>query len=403
MRAPLQPRRDERHAPPPVQGWMEAKGLRFEDVTSERVPNVLILTLGGHGQMVAAELMQQCVLTGDYLPIWGLDNDAIVSRQIKTADGRDVRFPLEQFHVIADTEPRRTILNRSVVQRRRYLDSGLLSSLPVDFDNAMAGAGGGGHAVNSAIDVEQHIADVCRHLRKAILVAIGSVNRDDGDALGRSLDRIAGKEMQPLFIIMTGSLTGSFGAGAAWLMPFIVRDVVKSLGRTHGVSIPRPVIWGAFSGPYAFNGIAPRARLSYGTAFRAIEHVALNGLPDGYEFPDGSMLEPDGLPGFNRLFLIDEAFRATAEGDAGKTDEAGLIAFSRRVALTVRLLAAPETREAFLSHVANVHGDMNSAFPNLTTVALGAGGVPIEELSRLIETDVAIAHADALLTMLRAS
>jgi hypothetical protein len=346
-------------------------------------PGVLGVFLGGYGQRVARALHTIEAEQGYATPKVVLDNDVISRQMASLADGSPCSLPESSCLGLTDDTPRRTRIMRDAPLQAYFQESGLLRSVPVSFNDARAGHGGGAWPINSAIDFTLHSIVIAGKLDGALQRAVAPSQAPAEGTLHRLRSLRETVRELPLFIVVIAGGTGSFGTGVSPLIPYLLRERAEELG------LPRPELWLLLAGPNAFRDYTSRWQRNYSATIRAIEHLDRHGLD--VPLADGARLTR-GEPAYDNVWLLDEPRQRTKPTD----QEAD--AFAWRGALTAQLLLQGSVRDAYLGHAANEGEERPGHFG---TAAVGLGGADRAALTVGLADALALAQGQMLATMLQ--
>jgi len=272
-----------------------------------RVGRVGIIAGGGFGGLTVQEVYALARRDGVALELLRLDNDHLPVDPVPLADGQLVGLPDEAFLSVGSEHPRDDLRAYPLLVRL-YIESGVLRGIPVFETYPVAGAGGGGYPVISAIDLDLNIREVRRSIRR-FLRPFGRSYLPDQEDAWRSF---ASEEADPAAverprIVIVGGACGSFGAASHILLPYLVRDEARRLG------LPVPHLIGVVAGPRLYAGLHPRAATNWAATLRQLEALTRDGFQR--EFLDGEV--GMACPPYDRVILCD----AEPEGECATSEE----------------------------------------------------------------------------------
>jgi len=308
--------------------------------------DVLLISAGNSGESVALRCQALGVSDGRFLPAAGINNDRLAPRPIpvRQPDGTRTPLTLTERLVLEGDNPRDQLAEYPLLAARYQH---LLRGIPVLETYPRAGAGGHGHPVISALDLDLHSEAVwaflrrsVRHLHAAPVVAAGQSEIQRLIAQSRQ-QQATGREKH---IVVIGSACGAMGNAAHHLLPYLLRAVLAEQG------IPSYQLWGVILGPRAFTGLTPFVRHNYRALLESLEYMHRHGQQRTY-LHDRTIAQQQ--PPYDRVFLLDDP---ALPGAGSRVTEPELDGFLDRAAVSLYLLLRGTVWQTIASHIANDDG-----------------------------------------------
>lgn len=367
----------------------DAHNLRRYDPAAVRAPepaaeegmrppsdsDIALLGAGNSGEAVTLRCQALGFNDAVFFAAGGLNNDRLAPRPmpVRRPDGTITPLELAERLVLDGENPRDLIRDYGLLDRRYQH---LLRGIPVLETFPKAGAGGHGHPVISALDIDLSIDAVLRLLRRMTRRL-----RDEPPALAGQSDvqRLLAQSQRrqdvarEKRIVVIGGGAGAMGNAAHQLLPYLIRMVLREQG------ITAYQLWGVVLGPRAFTGLTPQIKTNYRALIEAFEHMSRHGQRRAYL---NDVTIDIQQPPYDRVFLFDDP---TLPGEGARVSEAELESFLDRAALNLYLLLRGTVWQTVASHIANDDGvaraDGRLRYLNtLHGVAIGADRAQIADV-----------------------
>jgi hypothetical protein len=306
----------------------------------------VLLGVGNSGEAVVLGCHALAYADGSWLPIGGLNNDRLPPRplRVRRPDGSAGVLDLSERLVLDGDNPREQIADDPLLAARY---ARLLRGIPVFETYPRAGAGGHGHPVVSALDMDLHIDAVLGSLRRLLRHLRAAPPSLPGQSAIQRLMGQGGRPQEPARakrVVLVGGGCGAMGNAGHQLLPYLVRRQLAEQG------MPGTELWGVVLGPRAFTGLTPFVRQNYRALLEAIEHQSRHGQRRAYR-NDLELAIPQ--PPYDRVFLLDDP---TLPGAGTRVSAAELDVFLDRAALTLHVLLRGSVWPTVASHTANDDG-----------------------------------------------
>lgn len=308
--------------------------------------DVLLIGAGNSGEAVTLRCQGLAYTDGLWLNAAGLNNDRLPPRPVpvRCADGSAAPLELSGRLVLDGENPRERIADYPLLERR-YRP--LLRGLAVFETYPRAGAGGHGHPVISALDIDLAIDALLGWLRGELRKLYETPAAEAGQtelqrliAARRRRDDVAREKR----IIVVGGACGAMGNATHQLLPYLIRQQLAERGMA-GCEL-----WGVLLGPRSYCGLTPFVRHNYRAALEAIEFLSRNGQRRDY-INDLSIASQQ--PPYDRVFLLDDP---TLPGAGASVSEAEMERFLDQAALSLYLALRGTVWQTIASHIANDDG-----------------------------------------------
>ncbi len=314
----------------------------------ERPPADLDILLIGAGNSAEA-LALRCQALGYSDHVWfnavGLNNDQLAPRPllVRRPDGADMPIELTERLVLDGASPRDQLADHPLLERRY---ARLLRGIPVFETYPRAGAGGHGHPVISALDIDLEIDRVLALLRQALRRLHAPVATAAGLSELQQLvaqQRRQAEVARAKRIIVIGGGCGAMGNAAHQLIPYLLRWLLAE-------QRINAELWGVVLGPRAFTGLTPFVRQNYRALLDALEYLNRHGQRRAYINDFEIALQQ---PPYDRVFLLDDP---SLPGTGTAVTEPELEGFLDQAALDLYLLLRGTVWQTIASHTANDDG-----------------------------------------------
>ncbi|MFP4441055.1 MAG: hypothetical protein ACLFVO_27785 [Chloroflexaceae bacterium] len=311
-----------------------------------RDQDVLLIGAGNSGETVTLRCQALGYRDGRLLPAIGINNDRLAPRAVTVCqdNGTPVSLALTDRLVLDGENPRDQLTAYPLLEERYGI---VLRGIPVFETYPRAGAGGHGHPVIAALDIDLHITEVLALLRRAIR----GLRDLPPDVPGQSaVQRLIARYQQrqdaapEKHIVVIGGACGAMGNATHHLLPYLIRTVLAE----HGIT--RYQLWGVVLGPQAFTGLTPFVRHNYRAVLEALEHMSRAGQQRTYLNDLTIRMQ---RPPYDRVFLLDDP---TLPGEYAGVTEAELDHFLDRAAVSLSLLLRGTVWQTIASHIANDDG-----------------------------------------------
>jgi len=307
--------------------------------------DILLLGVGNSGEGLAL----RCQALGYSDRIWfsavGLNNDQLAPRPllVRRPDGIAMPLALIERLVLDGASPRDQLADYPLLERRYQR---LLRGIPVFETYPRAGAGGHGHPVISALDIDLAIDRVLALFRQALR----RLHEPVATAAGQSdLQRVVAQQRQQAEvarvkrIIVIGGGCGAMGNAAHQLVPYLLRWLLAEQRID-------AEIWGVVLGPRAFTGLTPFVRQNYRALLDALEYLSRHGQRRSYIHDIEIVLQQ---PPYDRVFLFDDP---SLPGTGTAVTELEMEGFLDQAAIDLYLLLRGTVWQTIASHTANDDG-----------------------------------------------
>ena len=342
--------------------------------------DVLLLGAGNSGETVVLRCQALAYNDGTFFTAAGLNDDRLAPRPVAVRRSDGTVGPLELIErLVMDGDNPRDQVHDYALLARRYQH--LLRGVPVFETYPRAGAGGHGHPVVSALDIDLHIDEVLGLLRRALhrlrdepAVAPGQSDLQRLLAQGQHRQEPAREKR----IVVIGGGCGAMGNAAHQLVPYLLRWLLAEQG------VAAYQLWAVVLGPRAFTGLTPFVRHNYRALLEAIEHLSRHGQRRAYinDLEIGIQQPP-----YDRVFLLDDP---ALPGEGSRVTEAETDGFLDRAALSLYLLLRGDVWQTVASHTANDDGIVreDGRLRYLHTVQGVAIGADRDQISDLLATSL---------------
>ncbi len=309
-------------------------------------PHILIMGVGNSGEAVTLRMLALGMNDGQRFSGLGINNDRLAPRPVpvRTLTGTIEPLALTPRLILDGDNPRDQVGDYPLLQQRY---ARLLRGISVFETYPRAGAGGHGHPVISALDLDLHIDAVLATLRRAVRPLRGEPPRVPGQS---DMQRLVAQQQQrqestqePI-IVVNGGGGGAMGNVGHHFLPYLLRHTLAEQG------ITSYQLWGVLLGPRAFSGLTPFVRHNYRALLESLEHMHRHGQHRRYVNDLEIAMQQ---PPYDRVFVIDDP-ALPAEG--ARVTEAELEGFLDRAALSMYLLLRGTVWQTIASHVANDDG-----------------------------------------------
>jgi hypothetical protein len=323
----------------------------------------------------------------------GMNNDGLEPRVLSIRDtgGQLIEITLSDRLLLGGDNPREQLRDSALLERR-YAQ--LLRGIPVLETYPRAGAGGHGHPVISALDIDLQIQAVLGFLRRALRRIEGDdtlAARSDWERAALQARHAQERNSQRLRIIVVGGGSGSMGNAGHHLLPYLMRHVLDERG------IRNYEIWGFVLGPHAFHGLTPFVQHNYRALIESLDYMARHGQRRAYA--PGLVIDRQ-TPPYDRVFLLDDP---RLPQQATRVSEAELETFFDHCALSSYLLAMRGTVwQTIASHTANDDGQEYSTLRYFNTVRASLARIDTEALHTALAARIAAGALHTLAERLHA-
>ncbi|HWQ13969.1 MAG TPA: hypothetical protein VNL77_14310 [Roseiflexaceae bacterium] len=355
--------------------------------------DIALIGVGNSGEAVTLRCQAIAMNDGVTWPAVGLNNDRLAPRPLvaRRADGTPQPLGLTDRLVLGGEHPRERMQDYPLL-RERYRR--LLRGISVFETHPRAGDGGHGYPQIAALDIDLHINEVLRLLRRVLRPAAeeSAVGRSELQQLlaRRQRGQEAPREKR---IVIVGGACGAMGNAAHHLLPYLCRHL---LAEQHVTSYQ---LIGVLLGPRIFTGLTPFVRYNGRALLQAIEHMSRDGQQRAYI---NDLTIDSQQPPYDRVFLIDDP---TLPGGGERPTEAELERFLDRAALSLALLLRSNVWQTFASHTANHSGPLcaDGRIRYLHTVQSALVGADRAHLADLLATTIACRVSEQALRRLEAA
>jgi hypothetical protein len=310
-------------------------------------PDTLVLGAGNSGEAVCLRVQALAWNDGRRVMAGGVNNDELAPRAIpvRTPDGSPFSLTLSERLVLGRNHPREQVQHVPLLEQRYRC---LLRGIPVFETYPKSGHGGHGHPVISAMDLDLQSDEVLAFLRQMLRQL-----RDEPPGLAQAGSdwerlRVTVQQQHPTSrekrIVVIGGGSGSMGAAAHPLLPYLIRRVLADLG------IESYTLWGVVLGPRAFTGLTPFTHQNFRALMETLEYLTRHGQQRRY-LHDVQISMP--VPPYDRLFLLDDP---SLPGMGNSVTEAEIEQFLDQTALSLSLLLRGTVLHTLASHTANPDG-----------------------------------------------
>lgn len=308
--------------------------------------DIFVLGVGNSGESAALRSQALGYTDGTFFMAAGLNNDRLAPRPVtvRRTDGTNGPLELTERLVLDGENPRERIRDFPLLERRYEY---LLRGIPVFETYPRAGAGGHGHPVVSALDIDLQIDAVLALLRRSLRQLHETPAQAPGQSdlqrlVSRSRQRVEG--MREKRIVVIGGGCGAMGNAGHHLLPYLIRHVLAEQG------IAAYELWGVVLGPCAFTKLTPFVRPNYYALIESIEHMSRHGQQRAYINDLEIAIQQ---PPYDRVFLLDDP---TLPREGTRVTEAEIESFLDQAALNLYLLLRGTIWQTVASHTANDDG-----------------------------------------------
>lgn len=340
--------------------------------------DVLLVAAGNSGESLALRCQALGVGDGRLLGALGINNDRLAPRPIslRQPDGTMVTLDLIERLVLEGDNPRDQLADYPLLKDRYER---LLRGIPVFETHPRAGAGGHGHPVISALDLDLHSEAVWgflhRGVRRLRTVPVAQSGQSEVQRLiwQSQQHQETAREKR---IVVLGGACGAMGNAAHHLLPYVIRTILAEQ------EITNYQLWGVILGPRAFTGLTPFVRHNYRALLESLEYMSRHGQQRSYLHDRTIALQQ---PPYDRVFLLDDP---ALPGEGSRVSEAEMEGFLDRAALSLYLLLRGTVWQTLASHLANDDGVVRAdgRLRYLHTVHGVLAGVDRAHLSDLLTT-----------------